>query len=205
MTWGDPAATTEVGDWLTRGLFDKRIVQLVGSLDDRAAGEIVAQLMTLDALGDDPVEFRITSPGGTVAAALAVIDVVGLVGVPVHAFATGRVHGPAVGVLAVSDRRAVADHTSLRLVEPEVEFRGSATQLGGQAAAHREEWGAFCTCVARAVHRSVGEVASDAAAGRFLTAEEAVDYGIADEVARRTADIHRLPGRPIGFRPDGAT
>jgi ATP-dependent Clp protease protease subunit len=203
MTWGDPTALAESGDWLARGLFDRRIVQLSGPLDDAAAAELVAQLMTLDALGDDPVEFRITSPGGTVSAALAVIDVIGLVGVPVHAFATGRVHGPAVGVLAVCDERTVADHTSVRLVEPAVEFRGSATQLDGQAAAHREEWEAFCACMARVTRRTVGEVASDAAAGRFLTAEEAVDYGIADGVARRSADIHRLPGRRIGFRPDG--
>ncbi len=203
MTWGDPTGVAEAGDWLSRGLFDRRIVQLAGPLDDAAAGELVAQLMTLDALGDDPVEFRITSPEGTVAAALAVIDVLALVGVRVHAFATGRVHGPAVGVLAVCDERTVSDHASLRLVEPAVEFRGNATQLDGQAAAHRGEWEAFCTCVARATHRTAGEVASDAAVGRFLTAEEAVEYGIADEVARRSADIRRLPGRRIGFRPSG--
>ncbi len=137
------------------------------------------------------------------ASALAVIDVIGLVGVPVYAFATGRVHGPALGVLAVCDHRSVADHTSLRLVEPDAEFRGSASQLGAQAAGHHDEWEAFCACVARAARRTAGEVASDAAAGRFLTAQEAVDYGVADEIARRSADIYRMPGRRIGFRPGG--
>ena len=149
------------------------------------------------------MELRITSPGGTVGAALAVIDVIGLVGVPVQAVATGRVHGPALGVLAACHRRSVADHTSLRLVEPEVEFRGSATQIDGQVAAHREEWESFCRCLAAAAHRSVEEVVADAAAGRFLTAREAVGYGIADEIARQGADIHLLPRRGIGFRPGG--
>jgi ATP-dependent protease ClpP protease subunit len=46
-------------------------------------------------------------------------------------------------------------------------------------------------------------VAADAAAGIYLTTDQAVAYGLADEVARRGADIHRLPLRSVGFRPDG--
>ena len=126
-----------------------------------------------------------------------------LVGVPVRAFASGRVHGPAVAVLAVCDRRTVSEHASLRLVEPEVEFRGDAGRLATLADAHRREWAALCACIARSGARSVDEVAADAAAGRFLTPDEAVGYGIVDDVARRDAEIRRLPARRIGFRPGG--
>jgi len=203
MTADGPGSVADVGDWLAQRLFAKRVVQLSGPLDDRAANDLAAQLMTLDALGDDPVELRIDSASGTSGAALAVVDVIELLGVPVHAFASGRVHGPAVAVLAACDHRTLAGHASVRLVEPSAEFRGSARQLGAQAAAHREEWAAVCGCVARASGRSAEEVAADAAAGRYLAPDEAVRYGIADEVAHRDAEIRSLPVRRIGFRPGG--
>ena len=150
MTGDGPGTVADVGDWLARHQFARRVVQLSGPLDDRAATDLVAQLMTLDALGDDPVELRIDSASGTSGAALAVVDVIELLGVPVRAFASGRVHGPSVAVLAVCDHRTLAGHASLRLVEPSAEFRGSARQLGAQAAAHRDEWMAVCGCIARA-------------------------------------------------------
>jgi len=203
MTVEDPRDVAEVGDWLAQNLFSRRVVQLTGPLDDRAATDLAAQLMTLDALGDDPVELRMDCPSGTLAAALSLVDVLGLVGVPVQAFASGRVHGPAVAVLAVCDHRTLAGHTSVRLTEPEAEFHGSAAQLGAQADALREQWTSLCACIARAADRSVEEVGADAAAGRYFTPDEAVAYGLADEVARRDADIHRLPVRRIGFQPDG--
>ena len=46
------------------------------------------------------------------------------------------------------------------------------------------------------------QIAADAETGRYFTAEEAVAYGLADQVSGPGASIHRLPGRPIGFRPD---
>ena len=197
-TWADGRGQ----DWLAESLFAKRIVQLSGPLDHGTANQVAAQLMTLDALGDDPVELRVTSDTGQTSAALALVDVIDLLGVPVHATALGRVHGPALAVLAVCDRRMLGDHTSIRLVEPDADFRGSAGQLGQQAAAHRDEWAAFCACLARATGQTADKVAADAAAGIYLTADQAVAYGLADEVARRGADIHRLPLRSVGFRPD---
>ena len=64
----------------------------------------------------------------------------------------------------------------------------------------------FCERVAAAVGKPAAVVEEDVERGRFLSAAEAVDYGILDEVSRPDADIRRLPGSepeppPIGFRP----
>ena len=189
-------------DWMAERLFAQRIVQLSGPLTHATANHVAAQLMTLDALGDDPVELRVTSPEGEMSAALSLVDVIDLVGVPVRVTAFGRIHGPALAVLAVGDERTVADHTSLRLVGPRVELWGSADQLEQQAAAHQLEWSAFCACIARATGQPLDRVAAEAEGGRFFTAEDAVAYGLGDRVSGVGASIHRLPGRPIGFRPD---
>ena len=188
-------------DWMAERQFAQRIVTLSGPLDHQSANHVAAQLMTLDALGDDPVELRITSPGGEVSAALSLVDVVDLLGVPVNASALGRVHGPAVAVLAVCDDRTAAGHASFRLVGPRIELWGNAGQLEQQAAANQVEWEGFCRCVARATGQSPDQVAEDAGVGRYFTAEEAVAYGLADRLDGPGASILRPPGHPIGFRP----
>ncbi len=195
----EPFVPADPQEWMRRQLFGRRVVVLTGTLDDRAATEAAAALMTLDATGDDPVELQIDSADGTVDAALALMDVIDLLGVPVEARCTGRAAGPAVGVLAVCDRRVASRHARIQLTEPRVEFTGDARTLHQQADEHLRRWGAFCARLAEATGRTAESVADDAARGRFLSADEAVGYGIVDEVAG--ADITRLPGPPMGFRP----
>ena len=97
------------GDWsqsLAQRLFEQRVVLLNGPLDDMTATRVSAELMTLDAEGDDAVTLRIDCADGSLALALTLMDVIELLGVPVHALSMGQVGGPAVGVLAVCHHRA---------------------------------------------------------------------------------------------------
>ncbi|MGO8873136.1 MAG: ATP-dependent Clp protease proteolytic subunit [Acidimicrobiales bacterium] len=192
---GDPQ------DWMRRHLFERRTVLLTGRLDDQASNEAGAALMMLDATGDDAVQLRIDSGDGTVAAGLALMDVIDLLGVPVHAWCTGQAAGPTVGVLAVCHRRLVSPHARLRLVEPAMEAQGRAADLEGLAAAHLERWSAFCARLSQATGRSADAWREDAARGRFLSADEAVELGVAEEVATPDARMYRLPSRSIGFGP----
>jgi ATP-dependent protease ClpP protease subunit len=59
----------------------------------------------------------------------------------------------------------------------------------------------FTDRVAAAAGKPPAVVAEDLAAGIFMGAPEALDYGLIDEVCRPDAEIHKLPGPPIGFRP----
>jgi ATP-dependent Clp protease protease subunit len=182
-------------------LFDLRIVLLSGPLDDSVAHEVGAALMTLDAVGDGPVHLQIDSDGGTLTAALTLIDIIDVLGVPVRASCVGQAAGPAVGVLAVCSQRLMSAHARVRLVEPSLELRGSARQLEQLASAHADQWTAFCTRLSEACGQPLAQVLDDAGHGRFLSAQEAIDYGLADEVAAPDAQVYRLPGRPIGFGP----
>ena len=56
-------------EMLRAQLFERRLLFLTGGLDDRAAGDIAAQLMTLDASGDEPVQLHVDSAGGSLDAA----------------------------------------------------------------------------------------------------------------------------------------
>jgi ATP-dependent Clp protease protease subunit len=182
-------------------LFERRVVLLAGELDDEAANRASVELMTLDATGDSAIALHLDSGTGTVAAALAVMDVIDLLGVPVRAFGMGQVAGPAIGVLAVCSHRSVARHARIRMFEPPVEVEGNAEQVTRMAAVHTERWEVFCRRVAEACGREHEAVRADFADGRFLDATEAVTYGLADEEASPNAGVRQMPGRQMGFGP----
>ncbi len=197
-----PSAVPEFPDplgWVGWQLLERRFVLLSGTLDDKAATEAGTALMTLDAMGDDPVHLQVDSGDGTIGAALALMDIIDLCGVAVRAMGLGNVAGPAVGVLAVCSHRTLSPHTRLRLFEPTVEVAGHARQLHQLAQAHLDRWAAFCSRVAEASGRPEDQLRHDAASGRSFSAPEAVAYGLADEVATPEARILPLPGRRIGF------
>jgi ATP-dependent Clp protease, protease subunit len=199
-TGGDDVPGVDPGEWMRRRLFDRRVVVLDGTLDDARGNEVGVSLMTLDAEGDGAVDLQIDCAGGGTGAALALMDIVDLLGVPVRAWCTGQVVGPAVGVLAVCPHRTISPHARVHLSEPRVEFVGSARSLHQLAEAHTRHWATFCRRLAEATGRSFEQVQADTARGRFLTADEAVAYGLVDHVAAPDARAHRLPGR-MGFGP----
>jgi ATP-dependent Clp protease, protease subunit len=187
--------------WMQKQLFDRRMVLLSGALDHGVATSVGVSLMTLDATGDSAVQLQIDSGDGTVDAALALMDIIDLLGVPVYATCVGQAAGPAVGILAVCDRRMVSPHTRLRLFEPTVQVHGSARQLQQLASGHLDRMTMFWTRLSEATGQSLEHLRHDASRGRFFSAEQAVAYGLADTVAGPDATIHRLPGRSIGFGP----
>jgi ATP-dependent Clp protease protease subunit len=80
-----------------------------------------------------------------------------------------------------------------------VEVQGNARQLEQLASAHAEQWTAFCARLSEVTGQPLEQLLDDADRGRFFSAEEAIDYGLVDEVAAADARMYRLPGRPIGF------
>ncbi len=195
-----PGATMDPNTWMRQRLFDRRVVVLHGILDDTRSTEVGAGLMTLDADGDDAIDLQIDCAGGSTGAALALMDIIDLLGVTVRAWCTGQARGPAVGVLAVSHQRTMSPHARLHLAEPTVEFEGSARHLQQLADGHAAQWSTFCRRLAEVTGQPVAQVEQDTARGRYLTAPEAVAYGLVDHVASREGRDPGL-GRSLGFRP----
>jgi ATP-dependent Clp protease protease subunit len=183
--------------------FDPRLILLHGELDDRVAGELAVRLMTLDAVGDEPISLYIDSGDGSLNAALAVIDTVDLLGVPVHATAVGRVEGPALGVLAACELRRASPNARLRLRAPQDAFAGRASQADGWLAQHRDRLDRFVTRLAASTGQPSDRIEADLSAGLSLDPPSAVRYGLIDEVWGRPIVAPRRGNvRPIRA-PDG--
>jgi ATP-dependent Clp protease, protease subunit len=196
--------TDREGDWtgvLAQRLFEQRVVLLNGTLDDLTATRVAAELMTLDAEGDGSVALRIDCGDGTLALALTLMDVIELLGVPVRALCMGQVGGPALGVLAVCSHRSAMPSTRFQLREPATQMEAHVREVAQWARLRADERQRFCARLAAAVGQPESVVAADVVAGKFMGVDDALAYGLIDEVCRPEAEIHKLPGPPIGFRP----
>ncbi|MDA8283010.1 MAG: ATP-dependent Clp protease proteolytic subunit [Actinomycetota bacterium] len=163
-------------------LFERRILQLRGPLDEAVAGEVCSRLMYLDGGGDDAVTLYVDSPGGPVHAGLTVVDTIELLGVPVDTICVGRAEGSAVALIAAGRRRRAAPHAHFRLCEPDVTADGRAAQLQAWAEHHTRQSASLAGVLARTTGRPQEHVEADIAAGRWMDSAAAVAYGIVDEV-----------------------
>lgn len=157
---------------------------LQGQLDERVATRAAAALLSLDALGTDPVRLHMSTPDGTLDAAFALVDTVDAMRAPVHAVATAEVGAAAVGVFAVARRRLAYPHARFRLAEPRVSgLAGTADQVAAAAGRHLQALEDLLVRVADATGQPRSRVEDDFAAGRVLTAGQAKEYGLVDEVS----------------------
>ena len=184
---------------------------LTGALDEVSVARVSAELMTLDADGDDPVTLRVDCGEADLAPALTLMDVIELMGVPVRALCLGRVGGGAVGVVAVCSHRTALPSTRFSLCEPTTQFEAHVRNVAQWAELRAGERRRFCERVGAAAGHPSSAIEEDLERGRFLSAQEAMAYGILDDVSRSGAAIRTLPGAqgagsgsgqpPMGFRP----
>jgi ATP-dependent Clp protease protease subunit len=174
-------------------LFGRRTVLVATTLDDETASRVAAELMTLDALGDDPIELWVNCSGGTFDAALVVMDVIDLVGVAVQATCLGRAEGPAVGVLAVSHHRAAAPHSHLRFDPPSTTVSGRVSDVVRAAEAIVHRHAEFCRRIASASGQTTEWVEEALRTRRTFEPIEAVRAGLLDDIAApRAASVSTL-------------
>jgi ATP-dependent Clp protease protease subunit len=205
---GDPAGygreRESLSEALTRRLLEQRVVLLHGPLDDTTVTRVSAELMTLDAEGDDPVSLRVDCGEAALAPALTLMDVIELMGVPVRALCLGQVAGGAIGVVALCAHRAAMPSTRFSVCEPTTQMEAHVRNVAQWAELRAAERRHFCERVGAAVGKPGEVIGEDLTRGLFLGAAEAVAYGLIDEVSRPDAPIRQLPGAgssPMGFRP----
>src|SRR5436309_1144023 len=171
--------------WLQEKLFERRIVFVTGRLDDALASQAAAQIMTLDATGDDPIDVVLDSADGTLETAFVLIDVIDAAHATVRVQCQGQAGGPAIGIVAAADQRSASPHTTFRLTVPATQLSGTPDQIAAQSEQHRHLLWRFQARLAKATGRPVENIADDMRRVRYLDAREALDYGLIDAIRRR--------------------
>jgi ATP-dependent Clp protease, protease subunit len=176
--------------WLEQRMFEQEMVALSGPLTGELASRVSAQLLTLEALATPrsgrTIQLHVSSPDGTLPAAFAVIDVLDVMKVPVKAVAIGEVGGAALGVYAAAPIRVAYPHARFTLAEPRVdELAGTADEVTRAAGAHLRLLEDLAVRIATATKHTQAQVERDLADRRHLTAAEAVEYGLVDELVNK--------------------
>jgi len=174
--WLDPLA-----DWqasLYQRLLDKRIVLASGTLDDEAAARLSAQLLTLDAEGDQPIRLELQNLRAELAAALTVMGILDVLRVRVHACVSGEISGPALGVLVSCARRTGYPNAAFTLAEPRLEFGGTVTAVTARQQQVTRMLDTLYFRLADVTGRETDEIREDARRGHYLTTAQAIGYGL---------------------------
>jgi ATP-dependent Clp protease, protease subunit len=177
--------SSESGDVLGR-LFERRVVMANGRLDSALADTVSAQLLTLDADADDPIEVVIDCPDAELDPAFTLLDVCEALVAPLVIVVAGRLTGAGVVLLTSRHRRLGRPHATVQLAEPRFErTNGTAESIARLVDEHRRRVGVLIERLSERTTRPAPLIADDMARGVYLTSEQAVAYGLLDDIARR--------------------
>jgi ATP-dependent Clp protease, protease subunit len=186
---GEPAQRPDqdsgdgVAAWLEERMFGQRLAMVSGPIVAGTANRVAAALLTLDALGTEPVRLHVNAAQGDLDAVFTLIDAIDMMRAPVHAVALGDVGGAAVGVYAAAHRRLAYPHTRFRLAEPDAEgVSGTADQVTAAAGRYLRALEDLLVRVAEVTGQPRSRVEDDFSAGRILDAVQAREYGLVDEI-----------------------
>lgn len=178
----EPSSRRRLSAWLQERLFERRTVLVTGRLDADIAADAAAALMTLDAIGEEPIDLHLDSPDGTLESAFVLIDTADLLRTTLRVHCRGQVGGPALGVVVAADHRSASPHTRFRLFQPTTQFSGPPDQVASYSRQQQELLWRFHARLAHLTGRPAEEIAEDMRRGRYLDATEALAYGLIDEI-----------------------
>jgi ATP-dependent Clp protease protease subunit len=162
------------------------LVFLRGRLDDALASSVIAQLLVAAQLPTQhSINLYIDSPGGSISAALGVYDFIRSLGARVATTCSGTAAGSAVLILAAGApaQRAAMPSARIHLTDDPVDLSsGRFDDPEAQAEEARRTTARWRSALLQHVSQSPEQLAQDMAVGRWLSASEAVDYGLVDRV-----------------------
>lgn len=166
-------------------LLRERIIFVVGPIDDNVANLIVAQMLFAEyENADKEVRIYINSPGGSVTAGLSIYDTMQFINCDVRTVCLGQAASMGALLLAggTKGKRSCLPNSRVMIHQPSGGSQGQASDIEIQAKeilylrTRMNEIMAFHT------GKSVAEVASDTERDHFLTPQQALEYGIVDEI-----------------------
>ncbi|SDD93910.1 ATP-dependent Clp protease, protease subunit [Variovorax sp. CF079] len=187
-----PSTTLEQrSSYLEEKAFKSRTLLIFGAITDQSAADVARRLIALDADSQEPIDILVSSPGGHLESGDAIHDLVRFISAPVNMIGTGWVGSAATHLyLAVPrERRFCLPNTRFLIHQPSGGAGGPASDI----AIHAREILRARTRVAQAIARETGKpldaVLADIERDRWLSAEEAIDYGLVSRIIQRKSEL----------------
>ena len=173
-------------------LLKDRIVFIGGEIDDYMASLLVAQLLFLES--DDPdkdIHLYINSPGGVISAGMAIYDTMQYVKPEVETICVGQASSMGALLLAagVKGKRFALPHARIMVHQPLGGFSGQATDVEIHAKEILRVKQELIDILVKHTGQTIKKIQNDAERDYFMTAKEAMAYGIIDKVLEERSGL----------------
>ena len=166
-------------------LLNDRIIMLSEEVNDTTASLIVAQLLYLEAQDPDKdIQFYINSPGGVITSGLAIYDTMQYIKCDVATICIGMAASMGAFLLSAGakGKRMALPNAEIMIHQPSGGAQGQATDIQIQARRIQSMKQKLNEILAKNTGKSLEQIAADTERDHFMTAEEALAYGIIDKV-----------------------
>ena len=173
-------------------LLKDRIIMLSGEINDAVANTIVAQLLFLDAQDPDKDIFLyINSPGGSVTAGMAVYDTMNFVNADVQTIVVGMAAsmGSLLATAGAKGKRYALPNSEIMIHQPLGGAQGQATEIEIAARHILKTKEKLNKILAERTGQDLEVIEKDTDRDNYLSAQEAKDYGLIDEIVENSNKI----------------
>lgn len=188
----NPSAAEPRADRLEEQLsFKSRFVLLFGEISDTVAQATCRRLLALSEQSDAPITLLISSPGGHVESGDAIHDMIRFVRAPVTTVGTGWVAsaGAHIFLAPPKERRVCLPNTRFMIHQPAGGAGGQASDIAIQAREILRTRERIAKVIATQTGQKLERVQADMERDHWMSAEEAIEYGIAARVIERQQDL----------------
>ncbi len=171
-------------------LLNDRIIFLSDEVNDATASLVVAQLLYLEAQDPDKdISFYINSPGGSVTAGMAIYDTMNFIKCDVSTVCIGMAASMGAFLLSAGTKgkRFALPNSEIMIHQPLGGAKGQATDIKIQAELILRTRDRLNAILAKNTGKSIDEIARDTERDNYMTADEALAYGIIDKVIDKHA------------------
>jgi len=177
--------------FLEEKAFRSRTVFLFGTITDSTAAETARRLVALASDSTHPIDMIVSSPGGHLESGESIHDLIKFIDVPVNMIGTGWVGSAATHVYlaAPKERRVCLPNTRFLIHQPSGGAGGQATDIAIQAQEIIKARQRIAHEIARETGKPIDVVLADIERDRWLSAAEAVEYGLVSRIIQRKTEL----------------
>jgi ATP-dependent Clp protease protease subunit len=179
-------------------LLKERIIMLFTEIDDRIANVLIAQLLYLER--EDPerdINMYIQSPGGVISAGLAIYDTMQLIRPQVSTICVGMAASMATVLLCagVKGKRFALPHATIHMHQAIGGARGQASDIVIAAKEIMRQQDTLKDILMKHTGQTMEKITHDTDRDFYLNPEQAVEYGLIDEVLKKAPDTKEEKGK----------
>ena len=171
-------------------LLNDRVIFLSDEVNDTTASLVVAQMLFLEAQDPDKdISFYINSPGGSVSAGMAIYDTMNFIKCDVSTICIGMAASMGAFLLSsgTKGKRIALPNSEIMIHQPLGGARGQATDIKIQADLILRTRDNLNRILAENTGKSIEEIARDTERDNFMTAQQALEYGLVDKIFDKRA------------------